>query len=182
MDVWQTRMPWPATLAMAGSEQQDAAPVAAEMATRRVSADPTGLDDRALVAATVGGDRSAFDVLVRRHQRTIYAVCYRFAGDHADASDLAQDAFVRAYRGLARFKGDAAFGTWLYRIAVNVCLTRAAAKTPALDPIEPLELARSPRRAPRRSAAAGAGRGPRQGGDRAIAREAAHDGDPARVP
>jgi len=141
VDVWQTRMPWPATLAMAGSEQQDVAPVASETTTGRVSADLTALDDPALVAATVGGDRSAFDVLVRRHHRTIYAVCYRFAGDHADASDLAQDAFVRAYRGLARFKGDAAFGTWLYRIAVNVCLTSAAAKTPALDPLEPLELA-----------------------------------------
>ena len=95
----------------------------------------------ALVAATVAGDRSAFDVLVRRHQRAIYGVCHRFTGDHADASDLAQDAFVRAYRGLARFKGDAAFGTWLHRIAVNVCLTRAAARTPPLDPVDPLALA-----------------------------------------
>jgi len=141
VDVWQTRMPWPATLAMAGNERQDAAPLAADAAASTSVADLSGLDDRALAAATVAGDRSAFDILVRRHQRTIYGVCYRFAGDHADASDLAQDAFVRAYRGLARFKGDAAFGTWLYRIAVNVCLTRAAAKTPALDPLEPLELA-----------------------------------------
>ena len=141
VDVWQTRMPWPATLVMAGSEQQDETPVSPEVAPHPASADLSALDDRALVAASVGGDRSAFDILVRRHQRTIYNVCYRFAGDHADAGDLAQDAFVRAYRGLARFKGDAAFGTWLYRIAVNVCLTRAAAKTPALDPIEPLELA-----------------------------------------
>ena len=141
VDVWQTRMPWPATLAMAGSEQQDTAPTAPEAPVPAAAADLSGLDDRALVAATVGGDRSAFDVLVRRHQRTIYGVCYRFTGDHADASDLAQDAFVRAYRGLARFKGDAAFGTWLHRIAVNVCLTRAAARTPPLDPLDPLELA-----------------------------------------
>ena len=141
VDVWQTRMPWPANLAMAGSERQDAVPVPLDAAASPAAADLSGLDDRALVAAAVGGDRSAFDVLVRRHQRTIYGVCYRFAGDHADASDLAQDAFVRAYRGLARFKGDAAFGTWLYRIAVNVCLTRAAAKTPALDALEPLDLA-----------------------------------------
>ena len=97
MDVWQTRMPWPATLAMAGSEQQDVAPVEAATATGRVSADLSALDNPALVAATVGGNESAFDVLVGRHQRGIYAVCYRFAGDHADASDLAQDAFVRAY-------------------------------------------------------------------------------------
>jgi RNA polymerase sigma-70 factor (ECF subfamily) len=108
---------------------------------RAVAADLAALDDKALVAATVAGDRAAFDVLVRRHQRTIYGVCYRFTGEHADASDLAQDAFVRAYRGLARFKGDAAFSTWLHRIAVNVCLTRVATKTPAADPIDRLELA-----------------------------------------
>ena len=143
MDVWQTRMPWPATLAMAGSERQDATPGAPVVAPHAAAVDLATLDDRALVAAAVGGERAAFDVLVRRHQRAIYGVCYRFAGDHADASDLAQDAFVRAYRGLARFKGDAAFGTWLYRIAVNVCLTRAAVRTPALDSIEPLELADS---------------------------------------
>jgi RNA polymerase sigma-70 factor (ECF subfamily) len=141
VDVWQTRMPWPATLAMAGSEQHDAAAASAGPVPGAVTVDLSALDDRALVAAAAGGDRAAFDVLVRRHQRTVYGVCYRFAGDHADASDLAQDAFVRAYRGLARFKGDAAFSTWLYRIAVNVCLTRAAAKTPPIDPIEPLELA-----------------------------------------
>jgi RNA polymerase sigma-70 factor (ECF subfamily) len=123
---------------MAGSEQQDEAPAAAAGSPH---ADAAALDDRALVAATVAGDRAAFDILVRRHQRTVYGVCYRFAGDHADASDLAQDAFVRAYRGLAGFKGAAAFSTWLHRIAVNVCLSRAAVRTPALDPIEPLELA-----------------------------------------
>jgi RNA polymerase sigma-70 factor (ECF subfamily) len=135
VDVWQTRIRWPATAAMAGSERQDAPP----LATQATSADATA-DDPVLVAAAVAGDRAAFDLLVRRHQRTVYGVCYRFAGNHADASDLAQDAFVRAYRGLAGFKGDAAFSTWLYRIAVNVCLTRAAAKTPVLDPIEPLDL------------------------------------------
>jgi RNA polymerase sigma-70 factor, ECF subfamily len=141
VDVWQTRMPWPATLAMPGSEEQQASPVATPGPVASPAVDLSALDDRALVVAATGGDRAAFDVLVRRHQRVVYGVCYRFSGDHADASDLAQDAFVRAYRGLARFKGDAAFGTWLYRIAVNVCLTRAAVKTPALDPIEPLELA-----------------------------------------
>jgi RNA polymerase sigma-70 factor (ECF subfamily) len=102
-------------------------------------ADRSALDDRALVAATLAGDRSAFDVVVRRHQRAVYSVCYRFTANHADASDLAQDAFVRAYRGLARFKGDAALSTWLHRIAVNVCLTRVAAKSPIVDPIEPLD-------------------------------------------
>jgi RNA polymerase sigma-70 factor (ECF subfamily) len=90
-------------------------------------------DDLVLVAACVTGARDAFDVLVRRHQRAVYQVCYRFAGNHADASDLAQDAFVRAYRALPRFKGDAAFGTWLHRIAVNVGLNHVAARRTQTD-------------------------------------------------
>jgi RNA polymerase sigma-70 factor (ECF subfamily) len=144
VDVWQTRVPWPATLAMGGegSDRPGANVGAGSAATSGAAAvDVAGLDDRALVALAATGDRAAFDALVRRHQRTVYGVCYRFTHDHAEASDLAQDALVRAYRGLPRFKGDAAFGTWLYRIAVNVCLTRASVKTPPIDPIEPLDLA-----------------------------------------
>jgi RNA polymerase sigma-70 factor (ECF subfamily) len=117
------------------SDRADAATVGGAVG----AVDHSALDDRALVAATLAGDRSAFDVLVRRHQRAVYAICLRFTGNHADASDLAQDAFVRAYRGLARFKGDAALSTWLHRITVNVCLTRVAAKTPVVDSIEPLD-------------------------------------------
>lgn len=90
-----------------------------------------------LVAACQGGERQAFDILVERHRRTVYHVCFRFTGNHADASDLAQDTFVRAYRALGRFRGDAAVSTWLYRIAVNVCLNRAAAKTPSFDGLDP---------------------------------------------
>jgi RNA polymerase sigma-70 factor (ECF subfamily) len=92
-------------------------------------------DDSAVVRACVAGDRAAFDVIVRRHQRQVYQLCYRFVGSHEDASDLAQDVFVRAYRGLRGFKGDAAFATWLYRIGVNVCLNRVRAQKPALVPL-----------------------------------------------
>ncbi len=95
------------------------------------------LDDAALVTASVSGRREAFDVIVERHRRPVYQVCYRFAGNHEDASDLAQEAFVRAWRGLGRFKGHAALSTWLYRIAVNVCLNRLAGRTPGHDRIEP---------------------------------------------
>jgi RNA polymerase sigma-70 factor (ECF subfamily) len=59
-------------------------------------------------------------------------------GSHEDASDLAQEVFLRAYRGLRTFRGQAAIGTWLYRIGVNVCLNRVTARTP---PIEPLDAA-----------------------------------------
>lgn len=106
-------------------------------------ADPAGptpalsdLDDGALVRAAVAGGRGAFDQLVERHRRPVYQVCFRFAGNHEDASDLAQEAFVRAWRGLARFKGDAAFATWLYRIAVNTCLSRLSVRKPALEPLD----------------------------------------------
>jgi RNA polymerase sigma-70 factor (ECF subfamily) len=96
----------------------------------------TADDDRTLVQACLGGRREAFDVIVQRHQRHVYQLCYRFAGNHEDASDLAQDVFIRAFRGLHSFKGHSAFSTWLYRIGVNVCLNRAALRAPkpaALD-------------------------------------------------
>lgn len=88
----------------------------------------SGLSDPELVARTRAGDPAAFDVIVERHRRAVYQVCYRFVHHHEDASDLAQEVFVRAWRGLARFKGDAAFSTWLYRIAVNACLNRVGAR------------------------------------------------------
>ena len=94
------------------------------------------MDDGALVAAAVEGRRDAFDVIVERHRRTVYQVCYRFVSNHEDASDLSQESFVRAWRGLKTFKGQSALSTWLYRIAVNVCLNRVSAKTPATEPIE----------------------------------------------
>jgi RNA polymerase sigma-70 factor (ECF subfamily) len=95
----------------------------------------TNPTDVELVQASLAGDRRAFDVIVERHQRAIYRVCYRFAGTHEDASDLAQDVFVRAYKGLRRFKGNASLGTWLYRIAVNVSLNHLNAKKPLSEPI-----------------------------------------------
>jgi RNA polymerase sigma-70 factor (ECF subfamily) len=87
--------------------------------------------DRDDVRAAQAGEREAFDRLVERYQRDVYRLCYRFSSDHHDANDLAQEAFVRAYRALPRFRGDSAFSTWLYRIAVNVCLSFRAARRPA---------------------------------------------------
>ena len=97
---------------------------------------PAALDDASLAARAATGDREAFDLIVERHRRTVYQVCYRFVNNHEDANDLAQDTFVRAWRGLKNFKGQAALSTWLYRIAVNVCLNRISAKTPITEPIE----------------------------------------------
>jgi RNA polymerase sigma-70 factor (ECF subfamily) len=96
----------------------------------------TDLDDRQLVEECLAGRREAFDVIVERHRRSVYQLCYRFVGNHEDASDLSQDAFVRAYRGLDRFRAQSAFSTWLYRIAVNVCLNRVSVKRPVMEPLD----------------------------------------------
>jgi RNA polymerase sigma-70 factor (ECF subfamily) len=94
------------------------------------------LTDGELVSRTLAGDAAAFDVIVTRHRRPVYRVCYRFVRHHEDASDLAQEVFVRAWRGLPRFKRDAAFSTWLYRIAVNACLNRVTARQLPVEPID----------------------------------------------
>ena len=96
----------------------------------------TEVDDAGLVEQCLAGDTGAFDVLVERHRRQVYQVCYRFVGNHEDASDLAQDAFLRAYRALHTFKGHSAFSTWLYRVAVNVCLNRVSLKPLVTEPLE----------------------------------------------
>src|SRR5882672_10722819 len=87
------------------------------------------LDEPTLVAACVAGRPGAFDLIVERHRRPVYQLCYRFVGNHEDASDLSQDVFLRAYRGLSAFRGGSSLATWLYRIGVNVCLNRVGRKT-----------------------------------------------------
>jgi RNA polymerase sigma-70 factor (ECF subfamily) len=93
-------------------------------------------DDGVLVTACLAGKREAFDVIVERHRRSVYQLCYRFVGNHEDASDLAQDVFVRAYRGLQKFRGHSSLATWLYRIGVNVCLNRVSTKKPQTESID----------------------------------------------
>jgi len=88
-------------------------------------------EDREAVEACQRGDREAFDRLVERYQRDVYRLCYRYLNNHEDANDAAQDVFLRAYRAIGRFRGDSAFSTWLYRIAVNTCLNFRAARKPA---------------------------------------------------
>jgi RNA polymerase sigma-70 factor (ECF subfamily) len=97
------------------------------------------LSDADLVAACLESRPGAFDLIVERHRRTVYQLCYRFVGSHEDASDLSQDVFLRAYRGLRTFRGRSSLGTWLYRIGVNVCLNRVAVKVPRTEAIEERE-------------------------------------------
>jgi RNA polymerase sigma-70 factor (ECF subfamily) len=89
--------------------------------------------ERAEIAAARAGDREAFGRLAERYQRDVYRLCFRYVNDHHDASDLAQEALLKAYRALDRFRGDSAFSTWLYRIAVNTCLNFRAAKKPPAE-------------------------------------------------
>ena len=89
-------------------------------------------DDREAIQACQRGEREAFDRLVERYQRDVYRLCFRYVNDHHDANDMAQEVFLKAYRAIGKFRGDSAFSTWLYRIAVNTCLNfRAARKLPA---------------------------------------------------
>lgn len=88
--------------------------------------------DEQLLAAFLGGDQRAFDSLVSRYQRRVYGICLRYFGDPSDAEDAAQDAFVALYRRAGSFSGTAAFSTWMYRVATNVChdLARRRARRP----------------------------------------------------
>jgi RNA polymerase sigma-70 factor, ECF subfamily len=103
---------------------------------RHAEAGLSDLDERALVEACLRGQSAAFDVIVERHRRSVYLLCYRFVSNHEDASDLSQDVFLRAYRGLRSFRGQSSLATWLYRIGVNVCLNRVSAKKPLSESIE----------------------------------------------
>jgi RNA polymerase sigma-70 factor (ECF subfamily) len=75
--------------------------------------------DLSLVQRVQRGDKSAFDVLVLKYQHKVVKLVMRYMRDPADAEDVAQEAFIKAYRALPQFRGDSAFYTWLYRIAIN---------------------------------------------------------------
>jgi RNA polymerase sigma-70 factor (ECF subfamily) len=75
-----------------------------------------------LVLQSQNGNPAAFEELIRNHQRMIHALTFRMTGSPADAEDLAQEAFIRAYEQIGNFRGSAKFSTWLYRIAMNTCL------------------------------------------------------------
>jgi RNA polymerase sigma-70 factor (ECF subfamily) len=79
------------------------------------------LTDDELVARSVGGDAESFNQLILRWERPIYALAYRVIGREEDARDVCQETFLRAFRALPGFKGQAKFSSWLYRIALNLC-------------------------------------------------------------
>lgn len=79
-------------------------------------------DDLVLIERSQRGDRTAFDDLVRRHERRAYQYAYRLTSNPEEAADVVADAFIRVYGALANFKGNSAFSTWLYRIITNCFL------------------------------------------------------------
>lgn len=79
-------------------------------------------EEQELVLRCRNGDPEAFATLVRNYQRMVHAIAYRMTGSLADAEDLAQETFVRAYRQIDGFRGDAKFSSWLYRVTVNTTL------------------------------------------------------------
>jgi len=93
-------------------------------------------NDLELVKRVQAGDKSAYDVLVRKYQHKIIKLISRYVHDHEAAQDVAQEAFIKAYRGLYSFRGDSAFYTWLYRIAINTAknfLVAQGRRTPDQD-------------------------------------------------
>lgn len=107
-----------------------------QTSAERTTAGLEELSEVELVSACLEARAGAFDLIVERHRRSVYQLCYRFVANHEDASDLTQDVFLRAYRGLKNFRGQSTIATWLYRIGVNVCLNRVTAKSFETEPIE----------------------------------------------
>ena len=93
--------------------------------------------DETLAARAAAGDTPAFETLVHRYQSRVFALTCRLIGSESDAADVLQDTFLQAYRHVRSFRGEARFGTWLYRIATNAALMhrRARARRPA-DPLD----------------------------------------------
>ena len=92
------------------------------------AAESAGDQDRALVDRARAGDIGAFELLVRRYQGWVFTLAARMLGDRAEAEDMAQEIFLKAYRGLKTFKGASRFSTWLYAIASHHCLNHLEAR------------------------------------------------------
>src|SRR5262249_51919122 len=98
--------------------------------------------DEELVAKSIGGDANSFNELIKRWERPIYVLAYRQIGREEDARDVCQETFLRAYRALDGFRGQAKFSSWLYRIALNLCRDwlRRERRTPTVTVPEDVDL------------------------------------------
>jgi RNA polymerase sigma-70 factor, ECF subfamily len=98
--------------------------------------------DEELVARSISGDKESFNELILRWERPIYALAYRTIGREEDARDVCQETFLRAFRALPGFRGQAKFSSWLYRIALNLCRdwVRRERRAPVVQPPEDMDL------------------------------------------
>ncbi|MFZ5823156.1 MAG: sigma-70 family RNA polymerase sigma factor [Bacillota bacterium] len=112
----------------------------------------SALLDEVLVKKAQDGDRNSLSELMVRYERKTYNLAYRLMGNHADASDAAQEALVRVCLRLRNFRGDSAFSTWLFRVVTNTCLDelrrRGRLRHASLDDALPVEEGAVPRQAP----------------------------------
>jgi RNA polymerase sigma-70 factor (ECF subfamily) len=92
-----------------------------------------------VIAAVRAGNSRAYAVLVDRYKDRALTLASRLVGDHDEAEELVQDAFVNAYRHLDQFRGDARFGTWLHRIVYNLCMTKVARRKDRMESLDILE-------------------------------------------
>ena len=83
------------------------------------------MDDKHILAQARRGELDAFEELVRRYEKRVYAIALRSAGSPEDAADITQDVFLRAWRSIESFRGDSGFSTWLFRITMNICVDHA---------------------------------------------------------
>lgn len=106
-------------------------------------------EEKSIIARVLAGDTEAFEALVLENQKQVYNLALRMTGSEEDANDIAQEAFIRAFRSLASFRGDSKFSVWLYRLTSNICLdflrSRRRKKTVSMswfaaDDDEPAEL------------------------------------------
>lgn len=93
---------------------------------------PVGVEDAQLVARSLTQDHEAFGQLIDRHAAKIVNLAYRMVGNRAEAEDLAQEAFLTAFKALSTFRADSKFSTWLYRIATNKCKDWLRVKRPGM--------------------------------------------------
>lgn len=123
---------------MAGTATPPDNPTTQGDAQAEAVATADGALDQELVRRVQGGDMAAFDLLVRKYQHRVAAIIGRYVGDWSECQDIAQETFMRAYRALGNFRGDAQFSTWLHRIAVNTAKNHLVAhkRRPPTDDIE----------------------------------------------
>jgi RNA polymerase sigma-70 factor, ECF subfamily len=134
---------WGGTIGVVGSSNR---PYVASPRLSTTEKGPSALrmtwTDEELVARSIGGDANSFNELIKRWERPIYALAYRQIGREEDARDVCQETFLRAYRALNGFRGQAKFSSWLYRIALNLCRDwlRRERRTPVVTVSEDVDL------------------------------------------